>query len=173
MPRPRASVPPDAIRIEDEVWQEAFARREPAKPRPERRLHAIDGGRSRMAADHLRNAPARSAPANTERAHDPAHARSRPPATAPRTTAGGRPDLSSPAAPSPFAAPVAGGVPGRRTVTIRGRGAERNLPWPDGSSRRPQRRVYERAGFKPDRVALWAVMLCILLVIVAVASPHG
>jgi hypothetical protein len=58
-------------------------------------------------------------------------------------------------------------------VTIRGYGAERHLPWPDGSTRRPQRKPYERAGFRPDRVAMWAVMLCLLLVIVAVASPHG
>jgi hypothetical protein len=66
-----------------------------------------------------------------------------------------------------------GGVPGRRTVTIRGHGAEHNLPWPDGSRRRPQRRAYERAGFQPDRVAMWAVLLGILLVVVAVASAHG
>ena len=47
MPRPHASVPPDAIRIEDEVWQEAFTRREPARPRA--RLHAIEGGRTTAA----------------------------------------------------------------------------------------------------------------------------
>src|SRR5947209_2135898 len=134
MPRPSASVPPDTIRIEDEVWQEAFVRREPARPRPDRRPHAIDGGRAITA-------PPRPRP-------------EAPPAPAPRTVA-------------------AGGVAGRRTVTIRGHGAERHLPWPDGSTRRPQRKAYERAGFRPDRVALWAVMLCILLVIVAVASPHG
>jgi hypothetical protein len=58
-------------------------------------------------------------------------------------------------------------------VTIRGRGAERNLPWPDGSRRRPTRRAYERAGFRPDRVAMWAVFLGILLVLVAVASGNG
>jgi hypothetical protein len=58
-------------------------------------------------------------------------------------------------------------------VTIRGHGAERNLPWPESSQRRPQRRPHERAGFRPDRVALWAVMLGILLVLVAIASPHS
>ncbi len=66
-----------------------------------------------------------------------------------------------------------GGVPGRRTVHIRGYGAERHLGWPDGTRRRPQRRPYERAGFKPDRVAMWAVLLGVLLVIVAVASAHA
>jgi hypothetical protein len=58
-------------------------------------------------------------------------------------------------------------------VTIRGYGAERNLGWPDGTRHRPQRPVYERPGFKPDRVALWAVLLGILLVVVAIASAHG
>jgi hypothetical protein len=168
MPRPRASVPTEAIRIEDEVWQEAFTRREPARPRPERRLHAIDGGRARAtpATNERRPAPPPAAP----------RARSeRPPAGAPRTAAAQRPSPAAPearpAAPAASQA-TAGGVAGRRTVTIRGYGAERNLPWPDGSSRRPQRRLHERSGFRPDRVAMWAVMLGILLVIVAVASPH-
>jgi hypothetical protein len=65
------------------------------------------------------------------------------------------------------------GISERRTVTIQGRGAERNLPWPDASRRRPQRRVHERAGFKPDRIAMWAVLLGILLVLVAVLSAHS
>jgi len=58
-------------------------------------------------------------------------------------------------------------------VHIRGYGAERNLPWPDGHRRRPGRRPHERAGFRPDRVAMWAVFLGLLLVAVAVASPHA
>jgi hypothetical protein len=66
------------------------------------------------------------------------------------------------------------GAPVRRTVTITGRGAERNLPWPsEASRRRAARRPYERAGFKPDRVALWAVFLGLLLVLVAAASGHA
>jgi hypothetical protein len=60
------------------------------------------------------------------------------------------------------------GVPGRRTVTIRGRGAER---YPDGVRRRPVRR-HERAGFRPDRAALWAVLLGVMLILAAVASAH-
>ena len=66
------------------------------------------------------------------------------------------------------------GVPGRRTVTIRGHGAE---PYPqrraDGSRRpRPERR-HERAGFRPDRAALWAFLLGVMLILVAVASAHA
>ena len=63
------------------------------------------------------------------------------------------------------------GVPGRRTVTIRGRGAERYTPSP--RRRRPARRPHERAGFKPDRIAMWAVLLGILLVLVAATSSHA
>jgi hypothetical protein len=63
---------------------------------------------------------------------------------------------------------------GRRTITISGRGAERHLPWPgDPGGRRPAKRVHERTGFRPDRVAMWAVFLGILLVAVAIASPHS
>jgi hypothetical protein len=66
------------------------------------------------------------------------------------------------------------GVPGRRTVKIQGRGAERNLLY---SSRRPQRRPsehrHERVGFKPDRLAMWAVLLGVLLILVAATSSHA
>jgi len=64
---------------------------------------------------------------------------------------------------------------GRRTVQITGRGAERALPvarpMPVG---RPTLRRHERAGFKPDRTAMWAVLLGLLLIIVAATSalPH-
>jgi hypothetical protein len=61
------------------------------------------------------------------------------------------------------------GVPGRRTVTIRGRGAER---YPDGARRRPERR-HERPGFRPDRAALWAFLLGVMLILAAVTSAHA
>jgi hypothetical protein len=64
-------------------------------------------------------------------------------------------------------------APVRRTVKIQGRGAERNLPLPDATRRRPPRRPYERHGFRPDRVAMWAVLLGFLLVLVAILSAHG
>jgi hypothetical protein len=154
MPRPVASAPPEAIRIEDEVWQEAFTHLEPAKPR---RLHAISGGRTPPT------------PAVTPRRAVPAPATLTPP----ERVSAAIDAIELPAwqeGPSPGAV---GGVPGRRTVTIRGYGAEHNLPWPDSPRRRPQRRAYERTGFRPDRVAMWAVLLGILLVVVAVASAHG
>jgi hypothetical protein len=65
------------------------------------------------------------------------------------------------------------GPPARRTVTITGRGADRNL-WPtEATRRRPARLPHERAGFKPDRVAMWAVFLGVLLVLVAALSGHA
>jgi hypothetical protein len=63
-----------------------------------------------------------------------------------------------------------GGVPGRRTVTIRGRGSERyHAPTP----RRPSERRHEREGFRPDRAAMWAVLLGVMLILVAVTSAHA
>jgi hypothetical protein len=164
MQRPRVSVPPEAIRIEDEVWQEAFTRREPARSRTRPRLEAIEGGRGAALPKQDRPRPGPSV-------------EERPGFTAPRTAAARRAgDVFSPAPTMHAQADplvAGGGVPGRRTVTIRGHGAERNLPWPEASRRRPPQRAYERPGFKPDRVAMWAVLLGILLVIVAIASAHG
>ena len=62
----------------------------------------------------------------------------------------------------------------RRTVVIRGQVA----PPPRGSSgparRRPPRRPSERiAGTRPDRAALWAVMMGVFLILVAVMTAHG
>jgi hypothetical protein len=182
MPRTGLSVPPDAIRIEDEVWQDAFARREPGS-RAARRLQALEGG---LGADvprpraprSVRSEPLRAPAARSAR---PVAASSSPQpprrAAAPRPAVAARPAAaagrSAVAARPAGSPPTGGGVPGRRTVTIRGRGAERNLPWPEQSRRRPPRRAYERAGFRPDRVAMWAVLLGMLLVLVALASAHG
>src|SRR4249919_2741541 len=57
---------------------------------------------------------------------------------------------------------------GRRTVHITGRGAERNLP-----VTRPTLRRHEREGFRPDRAAMWAVLLGMLLILVAATSAHA
>jgi hypothetical protein len=56
------------------------------------------------------------------------------------------------------------------TVKIRGQTAQRNLPDP---VRRPTLRRHERPGFRPDRVAMWAVVLGLFLVLVAVVSAHA
>ena len=38
---------------------------------------------------------------------------------------------------------------------------------------RPTLRRHERPGFRPDRTALWAVLLGMLLILVAAASAHA
>jgi hypothetical protein len=58
---------------------------------------------------------------------------------------------------------------GRRTVVIRGRGAE-----PSWTPRaRPPRTVGERIGPRPDRLAAWAVALGMLLILIAILTAHG
>jgi hypothetical protein len=58
------------------------------------------------------------------------------------------------------------GIPGRRTITIRGQAAR-------PVSRRPPRTVRERTGTRPDRIAMWAVLLGIVLLLVAATSSHA
>jgi len=69
------------------------------------------------------------------------------------------------------------GVPGRRTVTIRGQGGERRAPRTgadtSGSERRRSPRAHERSGFRPDKVAMWAVLLGVMLVLAAATSSHA
>lgn len=69
------------------------------------------------------------------------------------------------------------GVRGRRTVTITGLGAEgyasRNGTRPSAAARRSQLKRHERAGFRPDRVAMWAVLLGVMLMLAAVTSSHA
>ena len=64
------------------------------------------------------------------------------------------------------------GVAGRRTVTIRGQVADRYVPPHSSSRRRPERR-YERSGFRPDRAALWAFVIGVMLILAAVTSAHA
>lgn len=74
-------------------------------------------------------------------------------------------------------APRRGGVPGRQTVTISGQGAEgyaaRNGTRASAAQRHSQLRRHERAGFRPDRVAMWAVLLGVTLMLMAAVSSHA
>lgn len=58
----------------------------------------------------------------------------------------------------------------RRTIQISGRGAERHLP-PSPNRRTPAHRGGARRA--PDRIALWAVLLGIVLLLVAATSSHA
>ncbi len=87
--------------------------------------------------------------------------------------------------------PAGADVP-RRTVTITGHPDQpvprhlRAVPTrqaPTGSSRaarvvqierrRPPRRAHERLGSRPDRLAMWAVLMALFLIIIAATSAHG
>lgn len=59
---------------------------------------------------------------------------------------------------------------GRRTVVIRGRGAE-----PAGLAHRERRprTAGERLGPRPERLAAWAVALGVLLILIAILTAHG
>ena len=74
-------------------------------------------------------------------------------------------------------APRDGGATGRRTVRITGHGEEgyatRNGTRRPTAQRYQRVRPYERAGFRPDRVAMWAVLLGVMLVLAAMASAHA
>jgi hypothetical protein len=82
-------------------------------------------------------------------------------------------DTTEPDAVAPAAWTPSGGVPGRRTVTIRGQVADRYAPARSQSSRRRPERRYERTGFRPDRAALWAFLLGVMLILAAVTSAHA
>jgi hypothetical protein len=74
----------------------------------------------------------------------------------------------------PVAAPLAA-PPSRRTVEITGRTvAAPPLPrLVEVERRRPPRRTVERVGPRPDRVALWAVLLGFFLILVAATSSRA
>jgi hypothetical protein len=62
----------------------------------------------------------------------------------------------------------------RRTITIRGQVAPPRMPTAAPARRRPPRRPSERiAGTRPDRAALWAVLMGVFLILVAVMTAHG
>ena len=104
------------------------------------------------------------------------------------------PRAASPKARRP-AAEVVGPPPfrPRRTVRIRGQAIpsvtaprlhpvddERPLPAPDAPNRasrparrRPRARPAERIGTNPDRLAMWAAILGVVLVLAALLSAHG
>ena len=77
------------------------------------------------------------------------------------------PTSAAPEAPAPLPAPSR-----RRTVEITGRtvGAPSLPRLVQIDRRRPARRAAERVGARPDRLALWAVLLGFFLIFVAVTS---
>ena len=66
-------------------------------------------------------------------------------------------------------------TPGRVTVEIRGRTVPAPaVPRPlDVDRQRPQRRAAERVGTRPDRVAMWALLMGLLLILVAIGTADA
>jgi hypothetical protein len=128
--------------------------------------------RSRPAGAERRNADAPGNRLDVERellgpaaAPRPApSAPSSPSATAPGERPGPGPTATAPGPP-----------PARRTVQITGRTvAAPSLPrLVEVERRRPVRRPTERVGPRPDRIALWAVLLGFFLILVAATSSNA
>jgi hypothetical protein len=79
-------------------------------------------------------------------------------------------------APAPRRGPHAKGtpLPARRTVEIRGRPVPApSVPRAELARRRPPRRAVERVGPHPDRLALWALLMGLVLILVAVGTADA
>jgi hypothetical protein len=71
--------------------------------------------------------------------------------------------------------PAAAAPAERRTVRIGGRpegSLEAARSYRDRSRRRPPKRAHERLGARPDRIAMWAFALGLLLILIAILSSH-
>lgn len=152
MPQAGVSLHPEALWSDHEWEESATAGATPVRAPSSVSAHPAPG------------VPAQSRPG--------APARSRVEAAIPERPAQG--EAARPDGTGVQARPDGTGVPGRRTVKITGYGSQRNLIYASREPRRrPAERRYERAGFKPDRVAMWAVLLGVLLVLVAAMSAHA
>ena len=65
-------------------------------------------------------------------------------------------------------------LPARRTVEIRGRTVPApTVPRIEIDRRRPPRRAIERIGPRPDRMAMWALLMGLLLILVALGTADA
>jgi hypothetical protein len=149
------------LRGEDETTERPDVDAEAARLYEERATH--DAGHASQATQRQASAT------RARRADDTAPgATGADPPTPPATT-------TSPAGASAPASTALGPPPARRTVQITGRTvAAPALPrLMEVERRRPARRPVERIGPRPDRVALWAVLLAFFLILVAATSSHA
>jgi hypothetical protein len=160
MPQAGASLHPDALWSDHEWEESATAGAAPVRAPSSVSAHPAPG----VPAQSRVNAPERSRVEAAIPERPAQGVAARPPSSA----------LPRRAAPVSAAPSHGTGVPGRRTVKITGYGSQRNLIYSSREPRRrPTERSYERAGFKPERVAMWAVVLGVLLVLVATMSAHA
>jgi hypothetical protein len=141
--------------------------------RPRRAAEPADAARPRRAAESA-SAAAASAPQRRRFETDA-------PASAPRRREHADPAIAARRLDGP-PVPRRGGygdavaIPGRRTIEIRGRTVPAPAVPPSlelDRTRRPSRRAVERIGPRPDRLAMWALVMGLLLIAVAIttASP--
>lgn len=156
MARTPASVAASRIRIEDEVWEEAFSTRVPSR-------------RSRTSAS-VRPARPVAGPVTVDSrgpltVDSPVLRMAEPPVV---TAVSAFPDAPAEA----FASASPSGA--RRTVRIQGRGADPYRVRAGGDAWTPQQvfPVARSLGSSPDRLAMWAALLGFLLVVVALLSSH-
>ncbi len=100
------------------------------------------------------------------------------PALAPRRGEHADADLApsaEPVTPSRRARVKGSGAPGRRTIEIRGQAVPAPfVPRPlETDRRRPPRRAIERVGGRPDRVAMWALLMGLMLILVAIGTADS
>ncbi len=156
MARTPTLAPASRIRIEDEVWEEAFSSRVPARHRSARtavspvRVDAVSQVRPSLAS------PVRAGDRSWEQ---PPQREARAREEAPRLRL----------AESPYDTPP---PEGRRTVRIQGRGADRYHPSGFDRARPSSSSMSGRMTSSPDRLAMWATLLGFVLVLVAVLSTH-
>lgn len=155
MARTPTAAPASRIRIEDEVWDEAFSSRVPARRR----------------AAQTAISPVRAATVSqlASSATSPVRA-SRPSLELPPVQEAG----SREEAPRLRLADSSYDVSsqeGRRTIRIEGRGADRYYSSTFDRAR-PTSSLSTRMTASPDRLAMWAMLLGFLLVLVAVLSTH-
>jgi hypothetical protein len=168
----RRPVAPWWEELDSEAFREFPAARRPritspaeAEAEPEPVWQAVAPARRAQAPSTI--APAAAAGARQMRdAAKPAREGARPARDAAKPTPDGAKPGRDGAGPARDGVTYA--IDGRRTVTIRGYGAEAKLPMA-----RPALKRHERPGFRPDRTALWAVLLGMLLILVAAASAHA
>jgi hypothetical protein len=152
----------DEVTLEDAVLADDFEWVTRPRRRFERSAPESQGRFARSTRDHVEPRRDETAPRRDDRGRD--HVEPRRDETAPR-----RDDRVR----APEAAPRALEAPSRRrTVEITGRtvGAPSLPRLVQIDRRRPARRPVERVGPRPDRLALWAVVLGFFLILVAVTS---
>ncbi|GAC1318240.1 MAG: hypothetical protein NVSMB25_07390 [Thermoleophilaceae bacterium] len=150
--------------------------KEPQRPARPATLEAVDGGvaydsmappgeplsrRRRFAREPVAPPTPLSAQVGPRRRPTPPRSQVEPRrSAAPPRAYGSSMDL---APPQPYGSPY-GGEPGRRTIQITGQ-----LPARARQSAAP----VERFAARPDRAAMWAVLLGLFLVLMAIVTAHG